>query len=356
VTETTFRSRPLVSICMPTHQGRAAKLDRALRSIAAQYAELPGGTLQVCVSDNGSQDDTQSVLRAHAAGFGGDLKTSRFEENRGFTANLLKAVDLADGDYCWLMGSDDEIEPGGIAVVLAALDDGEDLSGLTLNRRNVDDDHPENTWLDDPSVLPPAGRAEYTDAEQVFAELAMLQDYISTQVVHRERWGEAVAGLGPEGIAAGLNFPHLPILGSVIRKAPRWRWVDEPIVRHRLGMQAVEDTFDGGLTRYTITVTTDRARIWRSMFGARSSLYRQATRNIWHVQASRPAVLHLKLQPGQTLALDLALLRTLTRYYWFIPGFWRETMPALIVPHQLISVAAVMVRGLRAARRWRSQR
>ncbi len=56
----------------------------------------------------------------------------------------------------------------------------------------------------------------------------MLQDYISTQVVRRSAWEAAVARLGPDGIAAGLNFPHLPILGEVITTDPRWAWVAAP--------------------------------------------------------------------------------------------------------------------------------
>ncbi|MEJ7786151.1 MAG: glycosyltransferase family 2 protein [Solirubrobacteraceae bacterium] len=344
----TSRPRPRLSICLPTHHGRAQVLDRALRSIAAQLHELPAAALEVCVSDNGSHDATQDVLTAHRLGFGANLVTFRFEENQGFTPNLLKAVELARGDFCWLMGSDDEIEPGGITTVLAALDVDPDLSGLTVNRRNVDDARPEEAHADDPRVLPPTGRTDYTDAEGVFAELAMLQDYISTQVVRRERWNAAVTELGQEGIAAGLNFPHLPILGTVIRRAPRWRWISEPVIRHRIGLRSVQDSFDGGLTPYTITVTADRSRIWQAMFGRRSRLYRLAMRKVWLVQAHPAALIDLKQQPGQTVALDVRLLVCLVRAYWFLPGFWALSMPVLLMPHGLIGPVLDVVRRIKA--------
>ena len=283
-------------------------------------AANPPGSIEVCVSDNGSSDATQDVLAAHAATLGAPLVRARFEENRGFTPNLLQAVGLASGEFVWLMGSDDELEPGGLAAVLAALDADPDVAGLTLNRRDMDDARPDEAHTDDPQVLPPAGRTRYDDAETIFAELAMLQDYISTQVVRRTAWEAAVARLGPDGIAAGLNSPHLPILGEVIRATPRWRWVATPIIRHRIGLQSVQDTFDGGLTRYTITVTSDRSRIWAAMFGRGSRLYRLAMRKIWLVQAHPAALIHLKEQPGQTPRLDLQLLRCLVRAYWFLPG------------------------------------
>lgn len=339
---------PRVSICLPTHDGRAEVLDRALRSIAAEVLALPAGTLEVCVSDNGSQDATQRVLADHAARLGPALRTSRFATNRGFTPNLLNAVELARGEFCWLMGSDDELEPGSARVVLDALAAAPDLSGLTLNRRNLDDEHPGEEHLDDPHVLPPPGRTGYSDAASIFAELAMLQDYISTQVVRRAAWLAAVARLGPEGIAAGRNFPHMPILGEVIVRAPRWGWVAEPLIRHRIGTRSVTSTFDAGLTAYTILVTEDRAAIWRAMFGRRSELYRRAMRNIWRVQAHTAALAHLKRQPDQTTALDLALLRALVRAYWFIPRFWLESVPVLLLPHALVEP---VFDGLRAVKR-----
>lgn len=120
--------RPRLSICLPTHHGRAAELDRALRSIAAQLPALPERSVQVCASDNGSRDATQEVLREHAEHLGKALTTFRFEVKQGFTPNLLKAVELADGAFCWLMGSDDEFAPGGVATVLEALAAGPDLS------------------------------------------------------------------------------------------------------------------------------------------------------------------------------------------------------------------------------------
>lgn len=78
-------SRPRVSICLPTHHGRAEALDRALRSIAAQRSEVPQGAFEVCVSDNGSRGATQGVLCAHRATFGERLVTFALRGERGFT-------------------------------------------------------------------------------------------------------------------------------------------------------------------------------------------------------------------------------------------------------------------------------
>lgn len=76
------------------------------------------------------------------------------------------------------------------------------------------------------------------------------------------------------------------------------------------------------------------------MFGRRSALYRRAMRNIWRVQANPTLLLAYKDDPAQTYALDVRLLATLTRYYWFLPAFWRHSFPVLLRPHRTGSLRA----------------
>ncbi len=342
---------PRLSICIPTHDGRADVLDRALRSVTAQLVGDAAAQVEVCISDNGSRDATQEVIDRHRPALGARFVEHRFDDNQGFTSNLLKVVTLATGDYCWLLGSDDEIRADGIGEVLEVLDRHPDLSGVTVNRLNVNDLEPEIVWGDDARVLPPAGAALLSSAQQIFAELAMLQDYISTQVVRRERWLAAVSTLGPSGIDAAGVFPHIPILGEMIRRAPSWWWHDEQLIIHRLGVEALDDPYGRDLVDYTLKVTADRSRIWASMFGRRSPVYRTVMRRIWRVQVHSLAVAHLKLQPGQTSRADLRLLAGLIRFYWILPEFWLRTFPVLLMPHQLLRLAASGVLRLRRLRR-----
>lgn len=344
-----------LSICIPTHDGRALVLDRALESVVAQLDEEAGPRVQVCVSDNGSADETQAVLASYRTRLGDALVDHRFDSNQGFTSNLLKVVELAAGDFCWLLGSDDTLEPGAIRAVLGVLDDQTDLTGMTVNRLNVDDADPERVAGDDPRILPPPDRARYDRAEDIFGELALLQDYISTQVVQRLAWTEAVSTLGSTGIAAGRNFPHLPILGEMIRRAPRWYWLRAGLVRHRIGADAVQSTFGHGMARYVVTVTEDRAKIWRAMFGRRSPLYRAAMERARLVQLHGGMVTHYKRQPGHTLGDDALLLLAMTRWYGFLPNFWTQSLVGLVLPHPLVPAAQRVANLVRRARARRTQ-
>jgi len=82
-------SLPELSICIPTHHGRAAQLGEALDSVLGQLAGLRSDRVEVCVSDNGSRDDTREVVAARQQTHPGVISYRRFDDDQGFAVNLL---------------------------------------------------------------------------------------------------------------------------------------------------------------------------------------------------------------------------------------------------------------------------
>jgi len=107
-------SRPLVSICIPTFN-RGKYLDYLLNNIIEQIG-INSESVQVVVSDNFSTDDTWSIIIKYQK-IGLNLKYVRNSKNHGFVVNLNSALQVADGEYCWLMGDDDAFRPGAIAYM-----------------------------------------------------------------------------------------------------------------------------------------------------------------------------------------------------------------------------------------------
>jgi abequosyltransferase len=58
-------SGPLLSFCIPTHHGRAAYLKEAIDSMLEQIVGQHEGDVQICVSDNGSDDGTAELLAGY---------------------------------------------------------------------------------------------------------------------------------------------------------------------------------------------------------------------------------------------------------------------------------------------------
>jgi len=104
-------SEDLISVIVPAYN-LAEYLPRCLDSILAQTYK----TLEVIVVDDGSQDDTLSVMLAYAAK-DGRIKAIH-KENGGVTSARLRGVQEATGQWLGFIDGDDEIEPGMYARLL----------------------------------------------------------------------------------------------------------------------------------------------------------------------------------------------------------------------------------------------
>lgn len=96
-----------ISICIPTYN-RAAHLANCLQSIITNRARL-GMDIQVCVSDNCSTDETEGVVIAAQKSMA--IKYQKNPRNLGIPRNFLNVVQMADGEFAWLIGDDDLLLP-----------------------------------------------------------------------------------------------------------------------------------------------------------------------------------------------------------------------------------------------------
>lgn len=110
----------LLSICVPTYN-RKRFLEALIRNVIGETKGL-SGTVELCISDNGSTDGTEAMARKYAARHR-FITYRRNRANIGYDRNLVKSISMARGEYVWLMGDDDTFERGAIKRVLDALRD-----------------------------------------------------------------------------------------------------------------------------------------------------------------------------------------------------------------------------------------
>jgi len=96
-----------LSICIPTFN-RAQHLANCLQSIVSNRSRSTID-FQVCVSDNCSTDGTAEVVRNSQAGVA--IKYRRNTSNVGMAQNFINVVEMADGEFVWLVGDDDLLLP-----------------------------------------------------------------------------------------------------------------------------------------------------------------------------------------------------------------------------------------------------
>lgn len=106
---------PEVSVIIPTYN-RAGVLGRALRSVAAQtYKDY-----EVLVVDDGSTDDTKSVVQVWRDEFNSALKYIKYAENRGGAAARNAGLQASRGEYIAFLDADDEWLPPKLEKQIAA--------------------------------------------------------------------------------------------------------------------------------------------------------------------------------------------------------------------------------------------
>src|SRR5205814_528098 len=110
--------------CIPTYN-RAAHLANCLRSIISSRASS-NIAFEVCVSDNCSTDETEEVVNRARQSLA--IKYKKNPTNLGIPRNFLNVVDMADGEFVWLIGDDDLLLPNALA----------ELSGLIAKHPKVD--------------------------------------------------------------------------------------------------------------------------------------------------------------------------------------------------------------------------
>ena len=93
-----------ISLCIP-HYNRIEFLQVVLDSIAAQTYQ----DLEVIVSDDCSSDDSERVLMSMKTSFRVPLIYERQKSNIGYDANLRRSMELASGDYLFVLGNDDAL-------------------------------------------------------------------------------------------------------------------------------------------------------------------------------------------------------------------------------------------------------
>ncbi len=131
-----------LSICIPTYNRKKMLLE-LLESISEQINEDINKEIEIAVSDNNSDDGTQEAVLSFASGHPLlNIVYHRNNENVGPDRNYVKAVEIASGEYAWIIGSDDRLRKDALVKVLNKISEGFDL--YLANRENYSIDFAES--------------------------------------------------------------------------------------------------------------------------------------------------------------------------------------------------------------------
>lgn len=175
-----------LSICIPT-LNRAKFIEETLQSIVSQY----DGTFEIVVVDGGSVDGTLGILKRYCEEyaffryFSSSSVQPKAPSNEGFDRDCDMAVQLADGQYCWLMTDDDLLVPDAIHRVQPHLDHGHDavVVGVT-----VKDFHLNRTLYRKRPCIEVDKCFTAEQSNDFFVEASLALTFVGCLIVRRDIW------------------------------------------------------------------------------------------------------------------------------------------------------------------------
>jgi len=153
-----------LSICIPTWN-RSDKLDRILQSIQTEAKGLEN-EIEICISSNGSTDNTDNVVSAWAKKL--PIKYRKNDHNTGFDFNMLSVLKMAGGEYCWILGDDDALTDGAVKKLL---EDIQSLGKKELGAIYINILHPDGRKFND---LPEGPFKVYSWAKADYHPISVL--------------------------------------------------------------------------------------------------------------------------------------------------------------------------------------
>lgn len=201
-----------LSICIPTYN-REQYLPELLDSILMQQdAHL----VEVAISDNASTDNTEALIKNYQQRFA-NIVYLKLPENLGPDRNYFKSVEIASGDYVWLMGSDDKLGDGSISQLLHAIESKKDI--YLQDRVECDINMKvkgRRSWWKKGTKLDWDFSKDNLEAYfNCCNSLGGVFSYLSSIVVKRDRWNSFIA---PDEFYT-TAYSHVFTLLSILKEA-----------------------------------------------------------------------------------------------------------------------------------------
>ncbi|EBK6812388.1 abequosyltransferase RfbV, partial [Salmonella enterica] len=171
--------------------------------------------IEVCISDNASTDGTEEMIDVWRNNYNFPIIYRRNSVNLGPDRNFLASVSLANGDYCWIFGSDDALAKDSLAILQTYLDSQADI--YLCDRKETGCDlveirNPHRSWLRTDDEL-------YVFNNNLDREIYLSRclsiggvfSYLSSLIVKKERWD----AIDFDASYIGTSYPHVFIMMSV---------------------------------------------------------------------------------------------------------------------------------------------
>jgi len=240
-------SKPILSICIPTYN-RAEYLPEAIESVLEQITDDLRDKVEICISDNASTDNTTEIVKVFQEKNICNIVYYKNEENIGADRNFLQVIEIANGEYCWWLGSDDKLKEESIDKIIDEINNNYNDIYL-FNREEYSFDLKrkigESNWFnlskDKEFDFKRIQVAEYL---KYVNELGGIFSFISAVVFKKANWDN----IKEKNKFVGTFYSHTYILANILNQQHSLKILIYPLVVCRINNTT--NTFGGLLGHY----------------------------------------------------------------------------------------------------------
>lgn len=247
---------PILSICIPTYN-RAKYLDEAIKSIASQITSDIRDRIEICISDNASSDNTDKIIEKWHKQLSIPIIYNKNNQNLGADRNFLKVIEIANGSFCWYIGSDDALKNGAIRRIINEIENNPNTDIFLCNRTVCDlymKPLREGYWLrkkNADTIFNFSNKHELIEYFNEAQSIGAVFSYLSSLVFRREQWNKVVFNEKFIGTA----YSYVPILLSFIARGCQLKYIKDSLVLCRLGNKSFSSfSGEGDVERFMLDI------------------------------------------------------------------------------------------------------
>ena len=307
----------MISIAIPTYN-RGHLIGQTLAGIDAI---LPL-SVPIVIRDNGSTDQTRTVIELFSSRTSRIVIYSNNEENIGIDQNIFRVINDCTTRYVWLMGDDDLPEPNAWEEISTIFEKHSDLAVIILNYRVWDSKLEKAVSA---GVIEGEKREYFESGIELLPKVGELLCFLSILIIDREKFINAMSAVGyfPKNTAVDFVSPIIKIL----KKYPALLSTF-PTIRFRSGDE------DRGFNR--ILVIWEYITILEKLL--RENKFKKLIKSSKLLMLKRYVIPQLRLRRNRgdlTMILRITIFKTLAAKFWGYKIFWTKGVPQLLIPKKI---------------------
>lgn len=301
----------ILTIAIPTYN-RCGLLRMTLDSVMEQWVE----GVEIIVSDNGSTDDTQNMMRDYCKNH--NICYYRYAENYGMDKNFLNCIKKSNGKYVHLLSDDDILLPGAVEKILGIIEkekpDYINLNSVTYSTKKYEPERKHIPRMKLVEDLVSYNKKEYMEI------LGVYITYISATIIKKINFERII---NPEKYF-GTHFLHAHLVLDMLRENT------SKVVITREAYLAAKNNNSGGFNLYEVWIKQYKKLLLET--AVRNGFDYSQMKNIYVKDVNgfiRDSILKYSVTENR---YDMSQKWILFRYTYMYPSIWIKTYKYALLP------------------------